>query len=251
MRVVITELARPLAVRRLVSFAQAAYDGEIRVEEVPARRVGDAREVMRCLEEHILPVLIDPEMHWMSALKPLVYVDARLRKLPPDTGIEAAPLVIGLGPGFTAGENCHAVVETQRGHHLGRVIWQGAAAPDSGLPDAVGPYRGERVLRAPADGVVVGLVEIGERVQAGDVIATVSGQPVRAVFSGVLRGLIQPGLEVTRGLKIGDLDPRDDPSLSRLVSDKALSVGGGVLEAVLVKPEIRACLWDGAACEPG
>jgi xanthine dehydrogenase accessory factor len=148
-----------------------------------------------------------------------------------------------MGPGFVAGQNCHAVIETHRGHCLGRVIWQGAPETDTGQPDAVVGRSSERVLRAPADGELVALAEIGDHLQAGQAVAQVAGLPVFAPFRGVLRGLIHPGLNVTRGLKIGDVDPRDDPRYCRLVSDKSLAVGGGVLEAILSLPALRPHLW--------
>jgi xanthine dehydrogenase accessory factor len=152
-------------------------------------------------------------------------------------------LYIGLGPGFTAGVNCHAVVETNRGHRMGRVIWQGSAEADTGLPEQIAGQQAERVLRAPADGVLVNHFEIGAHVDGGQAVAEVAGKQVTAPFSGVLRGILYPGLKVYQGQKIGDLDPRDDPRLCALVSDKALAVGGGVLEAILTRPDLRLILW--------
>jgi xanthine dehydrogenase accessory factor len=232
-QVLVTELERPLAVRRFVSFAQAVYAGDMRVEEVCARKVKDMRAAEDALAEGCVPVLVDPESAAREEFCPHVLVDGRMRKLPPEIEIDMAPLTIGLGPGFTAGFHCHAVIETNRGPHLGRVIWQGGAEENTGIPERVGEYRSDRVLRAPAEGPIEALVEIGTLVQAGTVIARVAGQPVTAPFPGVLRGLAQAGLAVAAGEKIGDLDPRADPSLCWLVSDKALAVGGGVLEAIL------------------
>jgi xanthine dehydrogenase accessory factor len=275
-RVVVLEIARPLAVRRLVAFAEAVFTGETTVEDVQARLAPHPSDVLDLASQGIVPVLVDPEGASISSFKPLVLVDARMIKRPPEIGKDAAPLVIGLGPGFYAGgagagaggtgagamENCHAVIETQRGPFLGRVIWQGGAALDTGQPevvfgqpevvygqpDAVTMQGGaqvklERVLRAPADGLLVAHASIGDRLGAGQVIAEVNGQPLVAPFGGVLRGLLRSGMSVVRNLKVGDLDPRNDPRLCRLVSDKALAVGGGVLEALLAQPEIRARLW--------
>ena len=151
-------------------------------------------------------------------------------------------MLIGLGPGFVAGVNCHAVIETNRGPHLGRVFWQGKAEEDTRLPEQVSGYRGERVLRSPADGILHAEANLGQILDAGDLVATVAGKPVRAPFTGVLRGLVQDGLAVTLDMKIGDIDPRINPQLAVQVSDKALSIGGGVLEAMLSDPYIGASL---------
>jgi len=242
-KVVITELAKPLAVRRTVSFSQAVYDGEVQVEEVVARLVKDPLDALAQLAARTIPVLIDPAVNARAELEPLVIVDGRLTKQTPDLGRDSAELVVGLGPGYVAGDNCHAVIETRRGPTLGRVIWHGSPDPDTGLPDPVFHYQVERVLRAPKDGILSTFAEIGDHIQAGQVIAEVAGEPVRALFPGTLRGLLLPGMEVKKSLKIGDLDPRDDPRLVRFVSDKSLAVGGGVMEAILARPEIRALLW--------
>jgi xanthine dehydrogenase accessory factor len=162
----------------------------------------------------------------------------------PETGIDSADLVIGLGPGFVAGENCHAVVETNRGHRLGRVIWQGTPQCDTGIPERVVDHGAERVLRAPADGVLQAYAKIGDHLEAGQPVVEVAGQPVLAPFRGVLRGLLHPGLCVRQGLKVGDVDPRDDPLYCSLVSDKSLAIGGGVLEAILSRPELRPYYWE-------
>jgi xanthine dehydrogenase accessory factor len=244
LRVVITELPQPLVVRRLASFAEAVYRGQFAVESVTARLASGAQEAMPILAGGEIAVLIDPFAECRHALQPTVIIDARMAKRSPELGIEAAPLVIGLGPGFVAGESCHAVIETMRGHTLGRVYWRGAAKPDSGIPESVSEHRAERVLRAPADGALHAHVEIGDHVEADDLIAEVDAHLVRAPFKGVLRGLLHPGLPVYRGLKIGDIDPRDDPSCCTTVSDKALAIGGGALEAILSRPDLRASLWS-------
>jgi xanthine dehydrogenase accessory factor len=247
LRVVITELAKPLAVRRLVSFGEAIYTGEFSVEEITARRVLDASDTLRILQVFAkgqIPVLVDPQADSIKSLHPSVVVDARMIKRHADLIPTPVNLIIGLGPGFVAGENCHAVVETLRGHRLGRVYWQGGAAPDTGMPDPVRGQAGGRVLRAPADGVLQARAEIGQHVEAGQTVAEVSGQALLAPFTGVLRGLLHDGVAVTAGLKIGDVDPRDDPSYCTLVSDKALAVAGGVLEAILSRKELRATLWS-------
>ena len=244
--VVIAELEQPLAVRRLVSFAEAIYTGETTVEGVTGRRVsdpGDSLKVLQQIAKGRIPVLIDPDAKSAQLLHPTVIVDARMTKQPPEPLRHSARLYIGLGPGFTAGVSCHAVIETNRGHRLGRVIWQGAAQDDTGIPAAVSGHSAERALRAPASGKVIGLVQIGDRVQAGQPVAEVAGITVAAPFSGIVRGMIHPERLVTPGMKIGDVDPRDDPAICSLVSEKSLAIGGGVLEAILSRAEVRQNLW--------
>ena len=246
---VITELEQPLAVRRAVSFAEAVYEGVHSVEGVTARRV-KPDQIFTTLNSSEIPVLVDPGAAvLLSPLPLLAVIDARLTKAPPDPLPVSIPLHVGLGPGFHAGVNCHAVVETRRSHTLGRVYWDGTTQPDSGKPE--GDPR--RVLRAPADGELVAKAKIGEHVEVGQVVAIVSNQsavstgPVEHLvissLKGVLRGLIRDGLHVTKGLKIGDVDPRDDADACYLVSDKALAIGGAVLEAILTRQEIRKQLW--------
>jgi len=186
-----------------------------------------------------VPVLVDPECISAKMLHPAVIVDGRMSKRPPEPIGYSPTLYIGLGPGFEAGVNCQAVVETRRGHMLGRVFWKGGPEVDTGLPDG----DPQRVLRSPADGEFSSQSEIGLHLEAGQVVAEVAGQVITAPFPGLLRGLLHPGLTVRRGLKVGDIDPVDDPSRCRFVSDKALAVGGGVLEAILSRPELRSQLW--------
>lgn len=246
LRVAITELPQPHAVRRMVSFAEAVYAGEIEVEGITGNRITDPLDTLRVLRvfsQKLIPVLVDPDFQALKSLRPTVVIDGRMIKRDPELGLGQASLVIGLGPGFEAGVNCHAVVETKRGHHLGRVIWQGAPAADTGVPEAVEEYGIDRVLRAPVNGTLVTRKEICDQVGTGDVIAEVNGQQVLAPFAGVLRGLLHPGLAVSQGMKIGDIDPRNDPSYCTTVSDKALAVGGGVLEAILSRPDLRPMLW--------
>lgn len=246
LKVVIAELPQPLAVRRLVSFAEAVYAGETQVEEVEARRVSDPTDSLRVLQilaKGRIPVLVDPEAKSAQALHPAVIVDARMCKRPPEPLRHSAKLFIGLGPGFVAGENCHAAVETNRGPRLGRVLWQGAPQMDTGLPEAVLQRRAERVLRAPAQGFLIPHAQIGDHLEPGQPVAEVAGQMILAPFAGVLRGLVHPQLPVLPGMKIGDVDPRDDPTLCSLVSEKSLAIGGGVLEAILSRPELRSILW--------
>lgn len=234
-QVAILELEKPLAVRRTVAFSEAVYEGAHTVEDVTARLVS-ADQFQVALEAHEIPVLIDPDANilrnqFVTSPSSTFVVDARLLKSEPEPLPVNVPLHIGLGPGFSAGENCHAVIETRRSHTLGRVYWQGQPQPDSGLPE--GDPR--RVLRAPASGRVRGLKSIGDFCREEEAIAEVGGQQMHSPFNGILRGLIHPSVEVSEGTKIGDVDPRNGPEVCRLVSDKALSVGGGVLEAALIQ----------------
>jgi xanthine dehydrogenase accessory factor len=240
--VLVTEQRKPLAVRRLVAFAEAVYAGEVEIEDVRGRLAGDRAEMQRAWEQGVVPVLIDPEVESLNVFDPIALVDGRMRKSPPGVGLSEAPFMIGLGPGFTAGVDCHAVVETNRGHDLGRVFWRGSAQPDTGVPEQVAGYDVDRVLRAPANGTFQGEMALGAQVHRGDLIAYVGEAPLRASFDGVLRGLLHDGLHVTAGMKVGDVDPRGDPSYCYRISDKSLAVGGGALEALLSKPDIRSAL---------
>lgn len=228
--VVVCELARPLTIRRTVAVSSAVTEGEIDIEGMRAVLAPDAEAAANLAREGVVGVVVSPELPVLDAS---VVVDARLAKRNIDTAIDDAPLVVGLGPGFTAGADCHAVVETMRGHRLGRVLWSGPAAPDTGIPGTIGARSADRVLRAPADGSATWRVAIGELVGENDTLGDVDGRPVTAPFSGVVRGLIHDEVPVTAGLKIGDLDPRADPAACFEISDKALAVGGGVLEAVM------------------
>jgi xanthine dehydrogenase accessory factor len=238
--VLMTEVAAPLAVRRTVSFAQAVFDGACRVEEVTGRRceIAEAASVIAAGE---VAVIVDPGGETLRQLQPPVVVDAIMAKRNTGTRRADAPLVIALGPGFTAGADCHAVIETARGHNLGRVIWQGSAAPNTGEPGELPGVgrRGSRVLRAPVAGHVIGRSAIGDTIAEGAEIAAVrdaqgNEHAIVAPFAGVLRGLIHPSVTVPAGMKIGDLDPRADVAACFTVSDKSLAIGGGVLEAILM-----------------
>ncbi len=240
--VVVTEIAKPIAVRRLVALAEAVYTGEVHIEDLLGRRVEDLATVPRVLEEGVIPVLVDPAAACRRSLQPQVLVDGRMHKALPEIGMEAAPLVIGLGPGFTAGLDCHAVIETNRGHNLGRVYWEGSAEADTAVPEEVADYDVDRVLRAPNTGQFEGRMPLGSIVREGEVIAAVDGIPLEAPFDGALRGLLHSGLEVEVGMKVGDLDPRGESSYCYQISDKSLAVGGGVIEAILSRPQFRVRL---------
>lgn len=229
---VLTELERPTAVRRTVALSQAVYDGVTQVEELTGRRCESDLEIRAALDRGELPVVVDPDGGSVRRFQPDILVDAILAKRNLGTKITDAPLVIGLGPGFTAGEDCHCVVETMRGHTLGRCIYEGTAIPNTGVPGAVGGYTTQRVLRAPADGIFHPHRGIGDPVTAGETVADVDGMPVCTEISGCLRGILPDGLPVRAGMKAGDVDPRCERGHCFTISDKALAIGGGVLEAV-------------------
>lgn len=232
MQVVICETASPTSIRRTVCFSEAVRLGETTVEGVTARRAV-LSEVPGLLAGGIVPVLVDPEAACVGTLRPDAVVDAILAKRNLGTVIDMAPIVVAAGPGFTAGEDCHAVVETMRGHYLGRVIYSGSALPNTNVPGLIGGYAGERVLRAPADGIFQGARQIGDRVRSGETMGYVAGVPMACTIDGILRGLLADGVAVTKGMKSGDVDPRCAPEHCLCASDKALAVGGGVLEAIL------------------
>lgn len=233
--VVMTDLPVPTAIRRTVSLCRAitAPNGRTAVEGVNGVFVRDADAAHKILACGDIPVLADGRCECLAALRPDVLVDAILAKRNTGTRITDAPIVAALGPGFTAGEDCHAAIETMRGHDLGRVYYSGSPKPNTGVPGLIGGYAAERVMHSPADGVFELIVDIGGAVSAGDTVATVSGVPVKAKISGVLRGILQNGCVVHKGMKCADVDPRNDASACLTVSDKARSIGGAVLEAIL------------------
>jgi len=242
-RCLVTEITQPLVVRRSVAFAEAVYAGEVQIEDVTGKLITDPGEAVSVWNAGEIPVIVDPDLHLLKDHPPLVLVDARMRKKYTPVDLETFPLVVGLGPGFTAGENCHAAVETNRGHFLGRVFWDRRTQEDTGVPGVVQSYGKERVLYAPAEGEVDPLVAIGDSVKQGDAILSVNGEFIRAPFPGVVRGLIHAGLHVQKGMKVGDVDPRPETFRCWFVSEKSLAIGGGVLEAVLAVKGIRSNLW--------
>ncbi len=237
-QVVMTDLPHPTAIRRTVCFSQAILHGKMQVEDVCAEFAESATAVSDILARGNIAVLADPEAKCIQELKPAVVVDAILAKRNLGTKITDAPCVIGVGPGFTAKVDCHACVETMRGHTLGRMISEGSPIPNTNIPGLIGGFAGERVLRAPKDGIFRQVLQIGDIVEAGDIAGTVDGEPMHCTIGGVLRGLLADGTQVHKGMKSGDVDPRGDRSYCDLVSDKALSIGGGVLEAILHFSEV-------------
>ncbi len=235
-KICLLEIAKPLAVRRNISFCEAVYDGEKEVEGVYARLISQAEEVPSVWKNGKIPLLIDPAGgRTRAAIKPDVLIDAVMAKKNLGTGIADACLVIGLGPGFVAGKDVHIVIETNRGPNLGRVILNGAAEPDTKIPGEIGGYTVERVLRSGKDGEFHARSAIGERVNKGATIALVEGSPIEAKIDGVVRGLLRDGTKVEKGMKVGDIDPRGKIELCSSISEKARAIGGGVLEAILYR----------------
>jgi xanthine dehydrogenase accessory factor len=230
--VLVLELERPLTVRRTVAFSTAVDQERITIDGIDGIRVTSVEAALEATRRGSVPVLVSQDIPQLPV--PMsVLVDARLAKKSLDTAMDQAPFVVGLGPGFVAGSDCDAVVETMRGHRLGRVIWDGPAAPNTGVPGEIGGASGDRLLRANVDGVLDWDTTFGELVEADQVLGRIDDTPVQAKIAGTVRGMIQPG-PVEVGLKIGDVDPRFDPAAIHQISDKALSIGGAVLEAVLV-----------------
>lgn len=233
MQIVMCDLAQPTSIRRTVCFSEAIRLGETTIEGIRGVLCRDASSARMAAQSACVAVMADPEASFVSDLHPDVVVDAILAKRNLGTTRGMAPVVIGVGPGFTAQVDVDAAVETMRGHYLGRVYYTGSPLPNTAIPGLIGGYAGERVLRAPADGTFTPCVKIGDEVKAGTVCGTVAGEPMVATIDGVVRGLLQEGVSVTRGMKSGDVDPRCHPEYITMASDKALAVGGGVLEAIL------------------
>lgn len=230
--VMMTELSQPTVIRRTAAFAEAVFSGEMTVEGVVAAKT-ELTAALEVINKGQIAVLVDPQGLAVNMYKPLAVVDAILAKKNMGTTLTDAPIVIGVGPGFTAGQDVHAVVESKRGHYLGRVITKGEALPNTGVPGEIGGFTKERILRAPCQGTFTAIKKIADEVVAGDIVAYVDGQPVKACIGGILRGLLHDGLPVEEGMKIGDIDPRCIREHCFSISDKARAIGGGVLEGIL------------------
>jgi xanthine dehydrogenase accessory factor len=219
-----------------VAFSEAVYEGETEVEGIAAKHVEDADELLSVVAAGIVPILVDPGCSVLGAIRPIALVDAIVAKRNTGTSIGMAPIVVALGPGFAAGIDAHAVVETNRGHDLGRVLWEGAAEADTGVPGNIDGYGIERVLRSPMAGELRALREIGDTVRVGDPVFAIEGDEgcvVSSKIDGVVRGIVRNGFPVWEGFKAADVDPRARRENCFTVSDKARAIGGGVLEAIL------------------
>lgn len=237
-KVLVLEVANPSAIRRNVAFSEAVYEGQQTVEDLTGYMATDLEEAVAMLKDGKLTLLVDPKGESICKLEPLAVVDAILAKKNLGTGKEMADIVIGLGPGFTAGKDVHAVIETMRGHSLGRVIYEGGTIANTGIPAIVGGFGKERVIKSPAKGILRNRKRIADVVKKGDVIALIEGEEtetlVIASIDGILRGMIRDGYPVTEGFKIADIDPRmEELENCFTISDKARCIAGGVLEAIL------------------
>lgn len=231
-RMVMVEIPEPVAVRRMVSFCEAVYDGEKEVEGIAAVCAPCRKDVELAWQARKIPVCVDPEWKTITWMKPKATVDAVLAKRNLGTRIDEAETVVALGPGFRAGVDAHYVIETNRGHDLGRVLAEGEAEANTGVPAMIGGYAAQRVVRAPVAGEMRETVEIGELVKKGDVLCRVGEVAVRAGIDGVVRGMIREGIEVGEGMKLGDVDPRGKRENCFTISEKARALGGAVLEVV-------------------
>lgn len=236
--VLILEVAQPSAIRRNVAFCEAVYQGTQTVENMTCYLAESLAQAQKFLNEGKLAVLVDPAGESIAALNPLAVVDAILAKKNLGTNKRMAPITVALGPGFRAGEDVDAVIETKRGHNLGRVLWVGTAAPNTGIPGIIGGYGIERVIHCPAKGILRNVKKITDTVSKGEVIAVVEMEngivPVEATVDGILRGMIRDGYPVQIGFKMADIDPRiDEYNNCFTISDKARCIAGGVLEAIL------------------
>lgn len=232
--VLVLETERPAAIRREAAFCEAVYDGKKTVEGVTSERIADPDQCREVWERGRIPVLVDEKARAVKRIRPEVVVDAILAKKNLGTSRAMAPLTIALGPGFAAGEDVDCVIETMRGHRLGRLLFQGSALPNTGVPGLIGGYGKERVIHAPVSGTILNRAAIGDWVEQGQILALIGDTPVRASITGVLRGIIREGYPVKEGLKIADIDPRQGERENCFtISDKARCIAGGVLEAVV------------------
>ncbi|MBM6837420.1 EF2563 family selenium-dependent molybdenum hydroxylase system protein [Clostridium saudiense] len=231
--IVMTEIEEPTTVRRTVAFSQAIYDKTVEVEGIKATSVENIEMIKKNIANGIISVIVDKEANIIKELKPDVVVDAIIAKKNTGTSINDAPIVIAVGPGFEAGVDCQLVIESKRGHYLGKVITEGKAIPNTGIPGNIGGHTVGRIIRATSDGIIYPVAKIGDYVEEGQVVAYVDKIPVYASISGIVRGMLQEGITVFKGMKSGDIDPRCEKEHCFTISDKARSIGGGVLEGIL------------------
>ncbi|MDL2325231.1 EF2563 family selenium-dependent molybdenum hydroxylase system protein [Ruminococcaceae bacterium OttesenSCG-928-A16] len=230
LRVLVLESPRPTAIRRTVALSQAVYNGHTQVEDIPCRHIASVSGMDACHAAGAVPLLVDPDGNCIQNLRPTAVIDAILAKYNVGTGRHMAPITVGLGPGFTAGQDVDAVIETMRGHNLGRLILRGSALPNTGIPGEIGGQSRQRVLHTPVQGVLQQLCQIGDIVTEGTPVFSVNGNVVTAPFTGLVRGLIQQGLTLPAGTKAADIDPRTNIDVNT-ISDKARCLGGAALEA--------------------
>ncbi|NFI93436.1 MULTISPECIES: selenium-dependent molybdenum cofactor biosynthesis protein YqeB [unclassified Clostridium] len=231
--IVMTEISQPTTVRRTVAFSQVVYDKKVEVEGITAVLASNKEDINKIVEEGRVAVLVDEKAKIINEIKPEIIIDAIIAKKNLGTKIDDANIVIALGPGFTAGIDCHCVIETKRGHYLGKAIYKGSAIPNTGVPGEIGGFSKERIIRATTNGKILPVSNIGDYVKKGDIVAYVNETPVFAKLDGIVRGMLQKDVSVFKGMKSGDIDPRCEKNHCFTISDKARSIGGGVLEAIL------------------
>ncbi len=229
----IVEKSEPTAIRRTVSFASAIYQDELEIEGITGKKTRNTEEIEQCWNEGSVPVTTTNQTDLLTSFNPDIIIDGRMLKDKTDQIIDEAKLIIGIGPGFIINQNCNLAVETNRGHHLGRVIYEGSTAENTGSPGKVNGYTDERVIHAPEAGIFQSNRKIGQKVNAGDVIGKVNDKLLKTEIDGVIRGLLKPGIKVKAGTKLADVDPRSEKDYCYYISDKALAIAGGVLEAIL------------------
>ena len=231
--IVMTEISEPTMVRRTVAFSQAVYDKEVEVEGIKAVLASKKDDINRIIEDGNIAIIVDKEAKIIDEIKPDIIIDAIIAKKNLGTNINDAQIVIAVGPGFTAGADCHCVVETKRGHYLGKTIYSGSAIPNTGIPGDIGGHTKERIIRATDEGRISPIANIGDYVEKGDIVAYINKTPIFAEINGIVRGMLQKDVNVFKGMKSGDIDPRCEKNHCFTISDKARSIGGGVLEAIL------------------
>ncbi len=244
-RVLVLEIDKPLCIRRTVSFAEAVYSKEVNIEGVKGVLVDNKKDIMLALKKDLVPIYIDEKGEIIQELRPQVVVDSIIAKKNLGTNKSMAPITIGVGPGFEAAIDVDLVIESNRGHNLGKIIYKGEAEKNTGVAGTTLGYSNERVLRAPVSGIIKPLYAIGEEVKAGETIAITGGEEIKSQIDGIVRGFIKEGLYVKKGMKIGDIDPRGNRNNAFTISDKARAIGGGVLEGILYSKNKRRDLNDG------
>lgn len=239
-KVLVLEIEKPSAIRRKVAFCEAVYEKEIEIEGIRAMLVENESDVRRCWQEDIVPVMVDSRGKSIEIFKPLAVVDGILAKKNYGTKRSMAPITVALGPGFSAPEDVDIVIETMRGHNLGRLITEGTASANTGVPGIIAGVGKERVVYSDFDGFIKNIEKIGNVVEAGDLLAVVGDNNIYSPISGVLRGIIRDGFKVSKGLKIADVDPRiTEKANCFTISDKARNIGGAVLESILYLRKIK------------
>ena len=235
-KILILDIEKPSSIRRSVCFSEAIYDGVTKVENIICKKVENENEIEKCWSEKIIPIMVDEKGEIIKKIKPDVVVDSIIAKKNLGTTKDMAPITIALGDGFEAGKDVDVVIETMRGHNLGRIITSGRAMKNTGIPGEIKGVSKDRVIYSLANGIFSSVKKIGDTVQKDEIIGYVGDVEIRGKISGVLRGIIRDGYEVTENMKIGDIDPRiEEKNNCFTISDKARSLGGAVLRAIMFR----------------